>query len=57
MPNVRHLEWFHDHVRIEQLLFEGTLDPHGGVVCPGASDAPGLGLALRADVADRYRTG
>ncbi|OEU99729.1 mandelate racemase [Streptomyces qinglanensis] len=57
VPNVRHLEWFHDHVRIEQLLFEGTLDPHGGVVCPGASDAPGLGLALRADVADRYRTG
>ena len=22
-PNVRHLEWFHDHVRVERLLFDG----------------------------------
>jgi hypothetical protein len=28
-PNLRHLEWFHDHVRIESLLFEGTLDQLG----------------------------
>ncbi|TWH70150.1 L-alanine-DL-glutamate epimerase-like enolase superfamily enzyme [Micromonospora olivasterospora] len=23
-PNLRHLEWFHDHVRIESMLFEGA---------------------------------
>ena len=28
VPNLRHLEWFHDHVRIESMFFDGTLDPH-----------------------------
>ncbi|MFJ8098494.1 enolase C-terminal domain-like protein [Streptomyces griseofuscus] len=56
VPNLRHLEWFHDHVRIEELLFEGTLDPAGGTLRPGASGAPGLGLTLRTDAARRYRT-
>jgi L-alanine-DL-glutamate epimerase-like enolase superfamily enzyme len=53
-PNLRHLEWFHDHVRIESKFFDGTLDPQGGVIRPDP-DAPGNGLTLRsADVAD-YR--
>ncbi|MCX4744923.1 mandelate racemase [Kitasatospora sp. NBC_01287] len=56
IPNLRHLEWFHDHVRIEELLFEGTLDPRGGTLRPGRDGAPGLGLTLRADRAERYRT-
>jgi len=34
VPNLRHLEWFHDHVRIESTLFDGTLDPSGGVIRP-----------------------
>ncbi|MFF2545107.1 enolase C-terminal domain-like protein [Kitasatospora sp. NPDC058063] len=55
VPNLRHLEWFHDHVRIENLLFEGTLSPDGGLVRPGHSGEPGLGLALRTEVAERYR--
>jgi L-alanine-DL-glutamate epimerase-like enolase superfamily enzyme len=55
-PAFRHLEWFHDHVRIEQLLFEGTLDPTGGSITPGADDAPGLGLTLREERAERWRT-
>jgi L-alanine-DL-glutamate epimerase-like enolase superfamily enzyme len=51
VPNVRHLEWFHDHVRIETMFFDGTLDPTGGTIRPDP-DAPGLGLTLRtADVA------
>ncbi len=29
VPNLRHLEWFHDHVRIENMFFDGTLDPTG----------------------------
>ncbi|MBY8882243.1 enolase C-terminal domain-like protein [Actinacidiphila acidipaludis] len=55
VPNLRHLEWFHDHVHIENLLFDGTLDPAGGVIRPGAGGAPGHGLELRADVAAKYR--
>jgi L-alanine-DL-glutamate epimerase-like enolase superfamily enzyme len=55
VPNLRHLEWFHDHVRIESMFFDGTLDPTGGVVRPDP-DAPGLGLTLRTSDAERYRT-
>ena len=56
VPNLRHLEWFHDHVRIESMFFDGTLDPAGGVIKPDP-DAAGLGLALRAADAERYRVG
>lgn len=55
IPNLRHLEWFHDHVRIERMLFDGTLDPHGGSVTPDPR-RPGHGLTLRED-AERYRRG
>jgi L-alanine-DL-glutamate epimerase-like enolase superfamily enzyme len=55
VPNLRHLEWFHDHVRIETMFFDGTLDPAGGVVRPDTG-APGLGLTLRTSDAERYRT-
>ncbi|MGW2826015.1 enolase C-terminal domain-like protein [Streptomyces sp. NPDC001443] len=57
VPNLRHLEWFHDHVRIERLLFDGTLDPAGGVLAPGRDGAPGLGLSLDAERARPYRVG
>ncbi|MFD7160477.1 enolase C-terminal domain-like protein [Kribbella sp. NPDC059898] len=53
VPNLRHLEWFHDHVRIEQMLFDGTADPQDGTVAP--SNEPGHGLAWRQDVAAPYR--
>ena len=52
-PNFRHLEWFHDHVRIENLFFDGTLDPDGGWLRPGA--APGNGLSFRTWEADKYQ--
>ncbi|RKE17483.1 L-alanine-DL-glutamate epimerase-like enolase superfamily enzyme [Streptomyces sp. TLI_171] len=52
---VRHLEWFHDHVRVEQLLFDGALDPSGGTVTPGANGAPGHGLTLAAERAAPYQ--
>jgi L-alanine-DL-glutamate epimerase-like enolase superfamily enzyme len=54
VPNLRHLEWFHDHVRIETMFFDGTLDPAGGTVRPDP-EAPGLGLTLRAADAEHYR--
>ncbi|MFG2833325.1 enolase C-terminal domain-like protein, partial [Streptomyces sp. NPDC048434] len=55
VPNLRHLEWFHDHVRIENLFFSGVLDPAGGTVRPGDDRSPGHGLTLLADRADPYR--
>ena len=41
-----HLEYFHDHVRIESMLFDGTLSPEGGALRPDDS-RPGLGLELK----------
>jgi L-alanine-DL-glutamate epimerase-like enolase superfamily enzyme len=55
VPNLRHLEYFHDHVRIETMLFDGALDPCGGALRPDPS-RPGLGLALKEPDAAPYRT-
>ena len=52
-PNLRHLEWFHDHVRIEHLAFEGAPVATGGGVSP--ADLPGHGLVLREPDLARYR--
>ena len=47
----RHVEYFHDHVRVEQMLFDGALDGASGVLRPDSAKA-GLGLELkRADAA------
>jgi L-alanine-DL-glutamate epimerase-like enolase superfamily enzyme len=54
VPNLRHLEYFHDHARIETMLFDGALDPSGGVLRPDLS-RPGLGLALKDANGARYR--
>lgn len=56
IPNLRHLEWFHDHVRIERLFFDGTLSPRGGTVRLDAT-APGTGLTLRTPDVERFRVG
>ncbi len=52
--NFRHLEWFHDHVRIEEMFFDGTGNPRGGSVRP-SGERPGNGLAFRQRVAEPYR--
>ncbi|MGW3497666.1 enolase C-terminal domain-like protein [Streptomyces sp. NPDC001020] len=57
VPNLRHLEWFHDHVRIERLLFDGVLDAGGGSITPGSEGEPGLGLSLNTERAQTYRVG
>jgi L-alanine-DL-glutamate epimerase-like enolase superfamily enzyme len=49
-----HLEYFHDHVRIESLLFDGTLSPAGGRLVPDR-DRPGLGIELKRSDAERFR--
>jgi L-alanine-DL-glutamate epimerase-like enolase superfamily enzyme len=50
-PCVRHIEYFHDHVRIEERLFDGAPRVRGGRLAPDRS-RPGLGLTFRtADAA------
>jgi L-alanine-DL-glutamate epimerase-like enolase superfamily enzyme len=51
--NVRHLEWFADHDRIETLFFDGVLDPAGGSVTPDHA-SPGLGLVLKEPDVEKY---
>jgi L-alanine-DL-glutamate epimerase-like enolase superfamily enzyme len=49
MP-LRHLEYFHDHVRIEQMFFDGIPMPNRGELRPDLS-RPGMGIELKhADV-------
>ncbi len=50
----RHVEYFHDHARIEQMLFEGTLSPIGGDLQPDLS-RPGLGIEFKRKDAEKYR--
>jgi L-alanine-DL-glutamate epimerase-like enolase superfamily enzyme len=51
---LRHLEYFHDHVRVERLLFDGTLSPDGGTLRPDPA-RPGLGLDIKWSDAEPYR--
>jgi L-alanine-DL-glutamate epimerase-like enolase superfamily enzyme len=54
VPRLRHLEWFHDHVRIEQMLFDGAPVAEKGAIRPDLS-RPGLGLEFKAKDAERFR--
>jgi len=48
---LRNLEYFHDHVRIEHMLFDGVPQPVNGELRPDLS-RPGMGIELkRADAA------
>jgi len=53
VPNLRHLEWFHDHVRVERMLFDGVLEPLNGTLRPDRS-RPGHGLELKRVEAERH---
>jgi L-alanine-DL-glutamate epimerase-like enolase superfamily enzyme len=52
--HLRHLEYFHDHVRVERMLFDGTQRPRLGQLVPGGS-GPGLGLVLKRSDAEQFR--
>jgi L-alanine-DL-glutamate epimerase-like enolase superfamily enzyme len=51
--NMRHLEWFADHDRIEAAFFDGALDPAGGRVTPDGT-MPGHGLTLKRQDIEQY---
>jgi L-alanine-DL-glutamate epimerase-like enolase superfamily enzyme len=53
METLVHVEYFFDHYRIESLLFDGTLEPNHGLLCPDRS-RPGLGLELKRQDVRRY---
>jgi len=54
--HLRHLEYFHDHVRIEGLAFEGVLSPEPpGVLRPDRA-RPGHGLTVKDTDLERFRT-
>jgi L-alanine-DL-glutamate epimerase-like enolase superfamily enzyme len=50
---VRHIEYFHDHARIEQMFFDGFLPPRQGHLHPDAT-RPGLGLELKKSDVERF---
>jgi L-alanine-DL-glutamate epimerase-like enolase superfamily enzyme len=52
--HLRHLEYFHDHVRLEHLLFDGALTAHQGALRPDLS-RHGLGLELKTSDAEQFR--
>jgi L-alanine-DL-glutamate epimerase-like enolase superfamily enzyme len=53
VETLAHLEYFHDHVRVEGMLFDGALDPEAGHLRPDSS-RPGLGLEPKRADAEEY---
>lgn len=54
VPAARHVEYFHDHTRIEHLCFEGAATPLGGELRPDLN-AMGLGIHLRRSDIEKYK--
>jgi L-alanine-DL-glutamate epimerase-like enolase superfamily enzyme len=48
-----HVEYFYDHARIEQMVFDGAVVPAGGLLRPDMS-RPGMGLEFKRPDAERY---
>ncbi|MDQ2075374.1 enolase C-terminal domain-like protein [Marinimicrobium sp. ABcell2] len=48
LPNFKHIEYFHDHVRLEKLLFEHVPELRNGKLWPNRERA-GHGLAFRSE--------
>lgn len=54
VPHLRHLEYFHSHVRLEGIAFDGTLSPAGGALRPDPG-RPGLGLEVKWRDLEQFR--
>jgi len=50
---LRHLEYFHDHVRIEKMFFDGIRSPINGELSPDLS-RPGIGVEFKQIDAERF---
>lgn len=54
IPAFRHLEYFHDHVRIESMIFDHHSDLKEGTISP-TRNIPGHGVSLNREAAEPYR--
>jgi L-alanine-DL-glutamate epimerase-like enolase superfamily enzyme len=54
LETAEHIEYFHDHVRIESMLFDGAPEPDNGKLPPNDSRT-GLGLEPRRSMLEEYR--
>jgi L-alanine-DL-glutamate epimerase-like enolase superfamily enzyme len=54
VPLLEHVEYFHDHARIESMFFEGLPVLHEGALQVDAR-RPGLGVTLKRQDVERYR--
>ena len=54
VPRAVHMEFFHDHARIERMFFEGFCEPVGGCMTPDLTRA-GVGLELKREDVGRFR--
>ena len=53
VPRAIHMEFFHDHVRIERMFFDGFCEPKNGMMTPDMT-RPGIGLELKAADANEF---
>jgi hypothetical protein len=53
IANLRHIEFFSDHERVEPLLFDGVMTPTDGR-CRLDPSSPGNGLSLRPQAAEYH---
>ena len=53
-PSLRHVEYFHDHARIESMLFDGFCPPVNGAMHPDLT-RPGLGFDFKHKDAEPFR--
>ena len=53
VTRLRHLEYFHDHVRIESMFFDGIRPPVNGELSPDLS-RPGMGIELKRVDVERF---
>lgn len=54
VPRAVHMEYFHDHVRIERMFFDGFIEPVQGTMIPDLS-RPGIGLTLKQQDAEKFK--
>jgi L-alanine-DL-glutamate epimerase-like enolase superfamily enzyme len=53
-PAMRHAEYFHDHIRIEEMFFDNLPKPSDGALTPDLSQ-PGMGLELKRSDIEKFR--
>lgn len=53
IPRFRHVEYFHDHARIEKMLFDGFIAPTDGELMPDRSRL-GMGLVFKHRDAEHF---